>query len=334
MALELAGHHPAYEDMASKFFEHFVAIVDAMNHFGGNGLWDEQDGFYYDQLHLAEGDIPLRVRSAVGLFPLIAVEILEDEVIDRLPGFKKRMRWFLDNRKDLARHISYCDRDCGEGSGLSLLAVPSRERLAKVLRYMLDEKEFLAPGGIRSLSQIHREHPYVFYAGGREFRVDYVPAESNSGLFGGNSNWRGPVWFPMNYLLVEALERYHRFYGNGFRVECPTGSGRMMNLSEVAHEIASRLGRIFLPDETGRRPCHGRDRHFAQDPHWKDLVLFHEYFCGDTSRGVGASHQTGWTALAVRFIEDMARQRAAAAGGKARRSRKGAVEASPAGGGR
>jgi hypothetical protein len=311
MALELAGHHPAYEDMASKFFEHFVAIVDAMNHFGGSGLWDELDGFYYDQLHLATGDIPLRVRSLVGLAPLFAVEILEDEVIDRLPGFKKRMRWFLENRKDLARHISYCSRDCGEGSGLSLLAIPSRERLARVLKYMLDEKEFLAPGGIRSLSQIHREHPYVFYADGREFRVDYVPAESNTGLFGGNSNWRGPIWLPMNYLLVEALERYHRFYGDGFKVECPSGSGRMMNLGEVAQEIASRLGRIFLPDATGRRPCHGREPRFAQDPHWKDLVLFHEYFCGDTSRGVGASHQTGWTALAVRFIEDMARKRTA-----------------------
>jgi hypothetical protein len=307
MALELAREDPAYEDMASKFFEHFVAIVDAMNHFGGSGLWDEQDGFYYDQLHAEGREIPLRVRSLVGLSPLFAVEILDDAVIDKLPGFKKRMRWFLENRKDLGRHISYCDRGCGEGAGLSLLAIPSRERLEKMLRYMLDEREFLAPGGIRSLSQIHRDQPYVFHADGREFRVDYVPAESDTGLFGGNSNWRGPIWFPMNYLLVEALERYHRFYGEGFKVECPTGSGRMMNLQEVAREIASRLGRIFLPDATGRRPCHGRDRRFAEDPHWKDLVLFHEYFCGDSGRGVGASHQTGWTALAVRFIEDMAR---------------------------
>jgi hypothetical protein len=174
---------------------------------------------------------------------------------------------------------------------------------------MLDENEFLSPGGIRSVSQFHREHPYVFRADGAEYRVDYVPAESNTGLFGGNSNWRGPVWFPMNYLLVEALERYDRFYGDGFKVEYPTGSGRMATLGEVAKEIASRLARTFLPDANGYRPCHGRDRRFAEDPHWKDLVLFHEYFCGDTARGVGASHQTGWTALAVRFISDLARAR-------------------------
>jgi hypothetical protein len=310
MALELASDDPAYEDMASKFFEHFIAIVDAMNDFGGSGLWDEQDGFYYDQLHVDGKEIPLRVRSLVGLAPLFAVELLEDDVVDRLPGFKKRMRWFIENRQDLARHISHCSRGCGEGSGLSLLAIPSRERLERMLRYMLDEREFLAPGGIRSLSQIHREQPYVFKVEGREHRVDYVPAESNSGLFGGNSNWRGPIWFPMNYLLVEALERYHRFYGDSFKVECPTGSGRLLNLGAVAAEIASRLGRIFLPDEKGQRPCHGNDRRFATDPHWKDLVLFHEYFCGDSARGVGASHQTGWTALAVRFIEDMARSRA------------------------
>ena len=260
--------------------------------------------------------MPLRVRSLVGLAPLFAVEVLEDDVIDRLPGFKKRMGWFLENRKDLARHISYCDRGCGEGARLSLLAIPSRERLERILKYMLDEREFLAPGGIRSLSQIHREHPYVFFAEGREFRVDYVPAESDTGLFGGNSNWRGPIWFPMNYLLVEALERYHRFYGDSFKVECPTGSGRLMNLQEVAREIASRLARIFLPDDSGRRPCHGRDRRFAEDPHWQDLVLFHEYFCGDTGRGVGASHQTGWTALAVRFVEDLARSRPATAAGR------------------
>ena len=310
MALELAREDPAYEDMASKFFEHFVAIVDAMNHFGGSGLWDEQDGFYYDQLHAGGREVPLRVRSLVGLAPLFAVELLEDAVIDKLPGFKKRLQWFLENRKDLARHISYCDRGCGEGAGLSLLAIPSRERLERMLRYMLDEREFLAPGGIRSLSQVHREQPYVFHADGREFRVDYVPAESNTGLFGGNSNWRGPIWFPMNYLLVECLERYHRFYGDSFKVECPTGSGRLLNLQQVSREIARRLGGIFLPDAGGRRPCHGRDPRFGADPHWKDLVLFHEYFCGDTSRGVGASHQTGWTALAVRFVEDMARGRA------------------------
>ncbi|HVQ29368.1 MAG TPA: glucosidase [Vicinamibacteria bacterium] len=313
MALELAREDPAYEDMASKFFEHFVAIVDAMNHFGGTGLWDEQDGFYYDLLHVDESEVPLRVRSLVGLSPLFAVEILEDDVLERLPGFKKRMDWFLKNRTDLGRHVSHCAKGCGHGhEGLSLLAIPSRDRLQRILEYMLDEKEFLAPGGIRSLSKVHKDRPYVFHAEGREYRVDYVPAESDTGLFGGNSNWRGPIWFPMNYLLVEALERYDRFYGEDFKVECPTGSGRMLTLGEVAREIAARLAKVFLPDGSGRRPCHGSDRRFAEDPHWKDLVLFHEYFCGDTSRGVGASHQTGWTALAVRFVEDMSRGRSVA----------------------
>jgi hypothetical protein len=313
MALELAQEDPAYEDMASKFFEHFVAIVDAMNHLGGTGLWDEQDGFYYDRLHVDSRQIPLRVRSLVGLAPLFAAEILEDDVIDRMPGFKKRLDWFLTNRQDLARHISYCNTECGTGKGLKLLAIPSRERLTRVLRYMLDENEFLASGGIRSLSQFHREQPYVFRVNGDEHRVEYTPAESNTGLFGGNSNWRGPIWFPMNYLLVEALERYHRFYGDTLEVECPTGSGQMMNLGEVACEIASRLARLFLPDAEGRRPCHGRDPRFASDPHWKDLVLFHEYFCGDSGRGVGASHQTGWTALAVRFLEELSRGRGTSA---------------------
>jgi len=327
MALELARDNPAYEDIASKFFEHFVAISDAMNHLGGTGLWDEQDGFYYDRLHVDGSEIPLRVRSLVGLSPLFSAEVLEDDVIDRLPSFKKRMQWFLENRKDLAKHISYCASDCGkEAKGLRLLAIPSRERLQGVLRYMLDENEFLAPGGIRSVSQFHRENPYVFRVGGEDHRVDYVPAESNTGLFGGNSNWRGPIWFPMNYLLVEALERYHRFYGDAFKVECPTGSGTLMTLDQVAKEIASRLGRIFLPDAEGRRPCHGRETRFAKDPHWKDLVLFHEYFCGDTSRGTGASHQTGWTALAVRFLEDMARQRSTGtAAPRARKSMAGAA---------
>jgi hypothetical protein len=304
MALELAREDVSYEDMASKFFEHFVAIADAMNTLGGTGLWDEQDGFYYDRLHADGLQVPLRVRSLVGLAPLFAVEILEDEVIDRLPGFKKRLNWFLENRKDLARHISCMQPDGDGGHGHRLLAIPSRERLIRVVRYLLDETEFLAPGGIRSLSRFHRENPYVFRVDGQEHRVEYASAESNTGLFGGNSNWRGPIWFPMNYLIVEALERYHHFYGASLRVECPTGSGRFITLKGAADEIASRLSRIFLPDESGRRPCHGGDERFAKDPHWRDLVLFHEYFSGDSSRGVGASHQTGWTALAVRFIED------------------------------
>jgi Glycosyl hydrolase family 63 C-terminal domain len=307
MALELAKTDASYEDMASKFFEHFVHITDAMNTLGGTGLWDEQDGFYYDKLHVGESEVPLRVRSLVGLLPLIAVEILEESTIADLPAFKRRMRWFLNNRRDLAAHVSLCD--AGE-HGHTLLAIPSKERLGKVLRTMLDESEFLSPHGIRSVSKVHEREPYRFFHGDEEFRVDYVPGESNTGLFGGNSNWRGPIWMPVNYLLVEALERYHHFYGDDFRVECPVGSGQWMNLKEVAREISSRLGRIFLADKNGDRPCHAGDQRFARDPHWRDLVLFHEYFHGETGRGVGASHQTGWTALAIRFIEDIARARA------------------------
>jgi hypothetical protein len=247
----------------------------------------------------------------VGLVPLFAVEILEDETIDRLPGFKKRLDWFLANRPDLARHVTVGE---GGAAGLSLLAIPSRERLVRTLRYMLDEDEFLAPGGIRSVSRVHERRPYVIEAAGAEYKVQYVPAESNTGLFGGNSNWRGPVWLPMNFLLVEALERYDRFYGQSLKVEYPTGSGREMSLGEVAREIACRIAGIFLPGVDGRRPCHGQDRRFATDPHWRDLVLFHEYFCGDSSRGIGASHQTGWTALAVRFIEENVRRRSGARG--------------------
>ncbi|PYQ47411.1 MAG: glucosidase, partial [Acidobacteria bacterium] len=294
-----------------KFFEHFVAIADAMNTLGGTGLWDEQDGFYYDRLHADGLEVPLRVRSLVGLVPLFAVEVLEDRVMDRLPGFKKRLSWFLQSRQDLARHISYLQPAADAGHGHRLLAIPSRERLERVLRYLLDEAEFLAPGGVRSLSRVHREHPYVFRVGHEEYRVEYAPAESSAGLFGGNSNWRGPIWFPMNYLIVEALERYHHFYGDDLQVELATGSGRRVTLKAAAQEIATRLSRIFLPDARGRRPCHGGDERFARDPHWRDLVLFHEYFSGDDSRGCGASHQTGWTALAVRFLEDLARARGA-----------------------
>ncbi|MFQ5599462.1 MAG: glucosidase [Candidatus Krumholzibacteriia bacterium] len=307
MALELACEDAAYEDLASKFFEHFVAIVDAMNSIGGSGLWDEEDGFYYDQLHVDGTLVPLRVRSIVGIIPLFAVEILEDEVLERLPGFRRRMEWFLRNRADLGRYASYCE-PCPE-HGHRLLAVPSRERLQKVLRYVLDENEFLSPYGVRSMSRFHLQHPYVFQLDGQEHRVRYVPGESDSGIFGGNSNWRGPIWFPLNFLLVEALERYHHFHGENFKVECPTGSGRSVTLEEVGREILARLCRIFLPGEDGARPCHGGETRYAEDPHWKDLVLFHEYFHGDSGRGIGASHQTGWTALVVRALGDLARTR-------------------------
>ena len=312
MALELASEDPAYEDVASKFFEHYVAIADAINHLGGTGLWNEEDGFYYDMLHRDGSNVPMRLRSLVGLIPLFAVEVLEQDVLDRLPGFQKRMRWFLDNRPDLAREIAYMQAAPGSdhAGGHRLLAIPSRERLERVLRYLLDEREFISPHGIRSLSRVYRDRPYRFELDGEEYRVDYTPAESDTGLFGGNSNWRGPVWFPVNYLLIEALERYHHFYGDGFRVECPTGSGHRMTLLEVARELSSRLARLFLAGEDGRRPCHGAERRYAEDPHWKDLVLFHEYFDGDDGHGVGASHQTGWTALAVRCIEKHVHARA------------------------
>jgi hypothetical protein len=309
IALELAQFDSTYEDMASKFFEHFVAIVDAMNSCGGNGLWDDVDGFYYDQLNLHGTSTPLRTRSLVGVIPLFAVEVLEDELIDRLPGFKKRTQWFLDNRRDLARHISYLDSDRAHHNH-RLLAVPSRARLERVLRYVLDENEFLSPYGVRSLSRVHEEHPFVLVVDGHEHRVAYTPGESDSPLFGGNSNWRGPVWFPLNYLLIEALERYGYFYGDTLRVECPTGSGQLMNLTEIAGELALRLSKIFLPREDGSRPCHGDERRYADDPYFRDLVLFSEYFHGEDGRGVGASHQTGWTALVVRCLESVAQRRA------------------------
>jgi hypothetical protein len=310
IALELSRENPATEDMASKFFEHFVAIADAINTQGGTGLWDDEDGFYYDQLHVDGRTIPLKIRSLVGVIPLLAVEILDDDLIQRLPGFKKRMDWFLEHRPDLSQHISYCCLlENGVGQCQRLLAIPSRERLERVLRYLLDEREFLSPFGIRSLSRIHKDRPYTFHVNGEEYRVDYEPGESTTALFGGNSNWRGPIWFPINYLLIEALERYHHYYGDDLRVECPTGSGVTMNLKQVAQDLSARLARLFLPDARGRRPCHGDDRRYAEDSHWRDLVLFHEYFHGDTGRGLGASHQTGWTALAIRHIEDLAARR-------------------------
>jgi len=309
MALELSKKNPATEDVASKFFEHFVAITDAMNSLGGTGLWDEEDGFYYDQLRVEGRSIPLKLRTMVGIIPLFAVELLEGDVIEKLPGFKKRMDWYLENRQDLARHIAYMER----GHNLHLLlAIPSRERLVRVLRYVLDENEFLSPFGIRSVSRVYRDHPYVLRVGSEEYRVAYDPGESTTGLFGGNSNWRGPVWFPLNFLLIEALERYHHFYGDDLKVECPTGAGNRMTLGEVAHELSARLARLFLRDGEGRRPCHGGDARYAADPAFRDLVLFYEYFHGDTGRGAGASHQTGWTATVTKCIEDLAAARARA----------------------
>ncbi|OWK46782.1 MGH1-like glycoside hydrolase domain-containing protein [Fimbriiglobus ruber] len=301
IAIELAATNPAYEGVASKFFEHFIAIADAMNTLGGTGLWDETDGFYYDRLEADGHDVRTKVRSMVGLIPLIAAEVLEDAVIDRLPSFKKRMRWLLDHRPDLAQRIAYLDRG---GHGRRLLALPSRERLARVVRYLFDEAEFFSPFGVRSMSRFHRDHPYVFAAGGQQVSVRYEPAESPTGMFGGNSNWRGPVWFPVNYLLIEALEKYHHFYGDDLLIEVPTGSGRRLTLRDAARELSKRLIGLFVPGPDGRRPCHGNDPRLATDPHWRDFVTFYEYFDGDTGRGLGANHQTGWTALVARMIEN------------------------------
>jgi hypothetical protein len=260
----------------------------------------------------------LRVRSAVGLIPLIAVQVLDYDIIAKLPGFRKRMDWFLENRKDLSEQISYMEQDDSSGHTHRLLGIPSLGRLLRVLKYMLDENEFLSPYGIRSLSKFHQQNPYVLQTDGVEHRVDYEPAESTSGTFGGNSNWRGPIWFPLNYLLVEALERYHHFYGDHLRVECPTGSGRMMNLKEVAEEVMARLAHIFLPGENGLAAWQGSPR-YAQDPHWRDLTLFHEYFHADNGMGLGASHQTGWTALVVRCLENMARRRSQESGDRSQK---------------
>jgi hypothetical protein len=305
MALELAQHDRSYADMASKFFEHFVAIADAINTLGGSGLWDEQDGFYYDQLRVDGHGEPVRVRSLVGLMPLIAVEVLQRSQIEALPGFKKRMDWFLENRQDLARHISYME--CGErGDEYYLLALPSEHRLRSVLRYMLDEDEFLCPFGIRSLSKFHERCPYRLELGGQTHEVAYAPGESRTTMFGGNSNWRGPVWLPTNYLIIEALQRYHHYYGDGFTVECPVGSGQQMNLRQVAREIERRLAKLFLDCDAGQQcPSHG-GQHPEGLPGFDGLYLFHEYFHAETGRGCGAMHQTGWTSLIARCLGDLA----------------------------
>ncbi len=308
MALELAQENPVYEDLASKFFEHFVSIADAMNAIGDAGLWDETDGFYYDELKANGTTTPLRTRSLVGLLPLIAVEVLEEDQIRKLPGFWKRMQWFIKHRPDLYDQITLC-KVCGHQQH-RILAIPSQERLERTLRYMLDESEFLSPFGIRSVSKIHGDHPYI-YQENTSYRVDYAPGESTTHMFGGNSNWRGPIWFPINYLIIEALERYHHFYGDALKVECPVGSGQMLSLNHVAAELSTRQSSLFLCNDKGRRPCHGSTERYATDPHWKDLTLFHEYFHAENGRGCGASHQTGWTALVVRNLEKAVEEEAA-----------------------
>jgi hypothetical protein len=303
IALELARNNAAYEDVASKFFEHFVYIAHAMHNRGGEdiSLWDEQDGFFYDVLHLQNGDhYPLKVRSLVGLIPLFAVETLEPDMIDTLPGFKRRMQWFIDNRPEFREHVETLEDTIGVRR---LLAIVTRGKLPSVLRYMLDEAEFLSSYGIRSVSQYHREHPYILHTNGVEHRVDYESAESSTGLFGGNSNWRGPIWFPVNFLLIEALQKFHYFYGDSLKVPFPTGSGNLCHIWDVAAELSRRLTHLFLRDDDGRRPVHGDAEIFYHDPHWRDLVLFYEYFHGDNGAGIGASHQTGWTALVAKLLQ-------------------------------
>jgi hypothetical protein len=304
IALELAQEDRAYADIASKFFEHFMGIAQAINQLGGSGLWNEEDGFYYDQALVDGSPFPLRIRSVVGLIPLFAVESLESESLARVPLFESRLQWFLANKPNLARNIACMRPDASRTH--RLLAIPTRERLTRVLARMLDEREFLSPFGVRSLSKVHRDSPCVLDLGGQRHEVHYVPGESDSGLFGGNSNWRGPVWFPINYLLIEALKRYYHFFGDTLKVDFPTGSGRKATLLEVAQELELRLTRLFLPDARGGRPCHGDSALYASDPHFRDLVLFHEYFHGENGRGLGASHQTGWTALVANLLERVA----------------------------
>ena len=304
MALELAREDPAYEDVASKFFEHFVYIAYATHHVGGMdmSLWDEEDGFYYDVLALPDGKRErLRVRSMVGLIPLFAVETYDVDGADHLPGFHRRARWFMDNNPVFREHVAI--KPLPGDRRRFLLSIVTCNQLSRVLRYMLDEEEFLSPHGIRSLSRYHKAHPYVLNVQGVDHSVDYEPAESTTDLFGGNSNWRGPVWFPVNYLLVESLQKYHHFFGDDLKVPCPTGSSHLMNLWQVSTDISRRLSRIFLPGPDGRRAVFGGTEVFHRDPHWKDLLLFYEYFHGDNGAGIGASHQTGWTGLVAKLLQ-------------------------------
>ncbi len=303
IASELARYNSAYENVASKFWEHFLYIAHAMTHIcaDGKGLWDSEDGFFYDVLYSKSGDWErMKVRSLVGLTPLFAVETLESDDLDRMPDFTRRLNWFIKNRPDLTSNIAHMH---GGQNDRLLLSIINEDRLRGILRYLLDENEFLSPHGIRALSRSHLKLPYIKHAGGAEYRVDYEPAESTSGLFGGNSNWRGPVWFPMNHLIIESLQKFHFFYGEVFQVECPTGSGKMMTLAQVATELSKRLSAIFLKNDAGRRPVYGSNGKFQSDPHWKDLVLFFEYFHGDNGAGVGASHQTGWTGLVAKLLQ-------------------------------
>jgi len=304
IALELALENPVYEDVATKFFEHFLYIAGAMANIGGEGinLWDTEDEFFYDVLHCPSGEhIPLKLRSMVGLIPLFAVETLEPDLLERVPEFKSRLEWFLNYRPDLASLVSrWYEPRLGERRLLSLLR---GHRMKRLLKRMLDETEFLSDYGVRALSRRYKDNPYIFHANGNAFTVTYQPGESDSGMFGGNSNWRGPIWFPVNFLIIESLQKFHHYYGDDFKIECPTGSGNFVTINDVADELSRRLTRIFLRDENGRRPVFGNNDKFQTDPHFRDYILFYEYFHGDNGRGVGASHQTGWTGLVAKLIQ-------------------------------
>ncbi len=303
IALELAVENSAYEDIASKFFEHFLRIAAAMDGIGESkmSLWDETDGFYYDALQFPDRQCAMKVRSLVGLIPLFAIATLEAETLKQLPNFKRRMEWFINNRPDLKRNVA-CMETLGVGARRQL-AIAYPDKLRRILHKMLDEKEFLSPYGIRSVSKYHESHPYILNINDTEYRVDYEPAESKTALFGGNSNWRGPIWFPINYLIIESLHNYYNYLGDDFLVECPTGSGKMMNLQQVATQLSQRLVQIFSQNDSRERPFNGGVAKFQTDPQWRDLILFHEYFHSDNGAGLGASHQTGWTGLVATLIE-------------------------------
>jgi len=304
IALELARHNHTYEDIATKFFEHFLYIAQAMNNIGdqGGGLWDEDDQFFYDVLRTPDGKMmPLKVRSMVGLIPLYAVEIIEPELLEQLPDFKRRLEWFMKNRPELSALVSHW-QEPGRGDR-HLLSLLRGHRMKAILQRMLDETEFLSDYGVRSLSRVHKDVPYVFSCIDNPMSVSYQPAESESGMFGGNSNWRGPIWFPVNYLLVTSLRRFAEFYGDEFKVECPTGSGKFITIDAIADELALRLTRLFKRNDAGRRPVFGEQAKFQNDPHFRDYILFHEYFHGDSGLGVGASHQTGWSGLVAKLLQ-------------------------------
>jgi len=310
IALELARTNHVYEDIATKFLEHFLSIAEAANNLGGDGvgLWDDQDEFFYDVLSLPDaGYMRLKVRSLVGLIPLLAVETIEPDLLEAMPGFRARLEWYLNYRPDLARLVSrWSEPGLGDRR---LLALVRGHRMKRLLKRLLDPDEFLSDYGVRSLSKYHEAHPYTLNMNGADLSVYYEPAESRSGLFGGNSNWRGPIWFPINYLLIESLQKFHHYYGDDFKVECPTGSGIYMTLDEVASELSKRMTKLFLRDEKGERPFNGFNDYFQHDPNWRDNVLFYEYFHGDMGAGLGASHQTGWSGLVAKLIQQQGNKR-------------------------